>query len=1292
MTRCRFRLLVPLLAVVLAAGGGLAYAQGGATSTLSGTVLDASGAVVPGATITAKDNATGAVFTSVSGANGAFTIPAMPPGTYTVNVELLGFKTAILNDVMLNVAVTSTVKAVLELGEIAETVIVQAATEIVQTQATSVAATMTARQIANLPVAGRGAFDLIRFMPGVVTNTGDLRDGTINGLPQSTVNITLDGMNIQDNYAKSWDGMFTRVTPRIDAVEEVTVSTAASSADMGGQGAAQVRYITRSGTNRYQGSTYFYYRRTWMNTNTWWNLNRNVDPVTGAPTPTARTFYDYPGARFGGPIIKDKMFFFVNYEEVRSPGTRTDTRTIMSPMSEQGMFQYSGGTVDLMALAAKNGQVATIDPTVRQLLADVRSSTSKGVVTTALDPLVQSFAWQQPTKSNTKYPTVKLDYQVTSKHRVSFSVTQNLLMSNPDTTNSRQQIFPGFPHTGYQDSERYVWQVSARSVLTRSLVNEFRVGGTGGRTLFSPNTTAEMYNNDGFGDMNGYNIQWSAFKSITNPALGTGYSAREGLTKLIEDTMSWVRGKHSLTMGASFTRGDVWLQNKTLVPTIALGRVTGDPADGLFTTTNFPGASSTDLTNARNLYSVLTGRITSIASQARIAEDGKQYVLLGESMQLGRMWQMGFFLQDSWRLRSDLTLNAGLRHELALPFYARNNALSTATIADLFGRTGPGSNLVVGSTVSNTGNLFKPGVQDGQPTTYKMLEKGTNTFKTDKNNLAPSIGIAWTTGSDGDGFLRRLLGAKGDSVIRGGLNVAYQRGGMSDFTEVYGANPGIAIDVTRNQTNGNLGTLPVLLRSSSLSPPAYTTERVYPMAVPSASSNVVTFDPDIKTPWAMTGTIGIQRALTREMAVEVRYVHSDSHGGWTLGNTSGRLNYNERMVVENGFLAEFRKAQANLAANLAASGTASFAYTGAPGTSPLPIFLANLNGLGGANANDPSKYSGSGWRDSTLVQSMYAYNPNPQTAASTLEGNNTYRLNMLAAGLPFNFWKVNPDVGNAQVVTNGQNTRYDGVQLMLRRRFSQGLQFEANYTYGKAFQSDFYSFRKPYVEREQNGSNGIASMGNVRHTFAVNWVYELPFGQGRRFASEAGPVLNRIIGDWSFMGLARVASGQMLDFGNVRLFGMTADELRKSLEIRYTKDPNNQYRTLVWHLPQDIIDNTIKAYSVTATGYSAGAPTGRYLAPANSPGCLEEVSGYGDCGMNTLVITGPPIIRFDMTFSKRIAIVGRVGFEFQAQIFNVFNRVNFNPDNSVGDTLDSYQVTGSQDSARTAQLSFRINF
>ena len=222
MTRRHFR-AVGIPAVVLVAAlvfAASAFAQGGATSTIQGSVADSTGAVLPGADVQVKNVATGASFSAVSGGDGAFVVPAIPPGTYTVTVTLMGFKTAVLNDVIANVAQTAVVKATLEIGALEETVVVTGASEIVQTQATAVAATLSKAQIASLPVVGRGAFELVGYMPGISTTTGSLRDGTVNGLPQSAVNITLDGMNIQDNYAKSWDGMFTRVSPRLDAVEE----------------------------------------------------------------------------------------------------------------------------------------------------------------------------------------------------------------------------------------------------------------------------------------------------------------------------------------------------------------------------------------------------------------------------------------------------------------------------------------------------------------------------------------------------------------------------------------------------------------------------------------------------------------------------------------------------------------------------------------------------------------------------------------------------------------------------------------------------------------------------------------------------------------------------------------------------------------------------------------------------------------------------------------------------------------------------------------------------------------
>jgi hypothetical protein len=1294
------------LLILLAATPSPGFAQGTVTTTLSGTVLDSSGAVVPGATIVAKNNATATTRSTVSDGNGLFTIPALEPGDYTVTVSMKGFRTAELAGVRLNANVPATVRPVLEPGAVTETVTVEAAGDVIQTTKTSVATTISQQQITSLPLPGRGAFDLVSFMPGVTTANGSTRGAMVNGLPAATVNITLDGMNIQDNYAKTWDGMFTRVSPRLDAVEEVTISTAGNTANIAGQGGVQVKFVTRSGTNEYHGSAYYYLQRDWTNTNTWLNKFYNVD-TQGRPAPRPRVANYQPGGRLGGPVRiphlfdgRDKLFFFVNYEWVSSPGTNTQNQTIMTPLSQQGIFHYAGGPdVDLMALAARNGQVATIDPTVARLLADVRQSTTKtGNVNSNTDLLTQTFSWQQPTKSNTKFPTVRVDYNITSRHKLTGSITQNHLISDPDTTNGMQPRFPGFPVRGKQDSVRYTGQGSWQWMVTNTMVNEFRFGKTGGATKFYPDLTADMFAGTGYGGQNGYAINWSAFRSLTNPYNNSANSAREGKTMVFEDNLNWQKGSHSLSMGVSYTKAQVWLYNQQKVPTVTLGMATGDPADAMFNSANFPGASSTDLTNARNLYAVLTGRVTAIGRNARIQPDGKTYQILGESNQYGTLPQWGSFIADTWRVTPNLTINAGLRYDVQRPFYADNNSYSMATLEDLYGITGLGSDFEPGSVVNHLGNLFKPGTLQGSPTTYKMLKKGVSAYNTDWGNLGPSLGAAWNVGADG-GFLHALLGGPGDSVLRGGINLAYQRGGMSDFTGPLGANPGVAIDVTRNLANGNLGTLPVLLSSSDLGPPSNVNlTRSYPMAVPTASSSVYVFDPNIKTPSALTYSLGWQRKVSKNMSVEARFVHTASYNQWTGGQQLSYMDYNEVNILDNGFFNEFKLAQANLQANIAAGKGNTFAYTGVSGTSPLPIMLAYLNGS--TAASDPKSYTGSGWTNTTMVQSMYPLNPNPYTPATTIWGNSTYRANGLKAGYPANFWVVNPDVNHAYLVTNAPKTTYNGVQLSFNRRFSQGLLFQLNYTYGKGWMDQFYSFHKPYVKTEMNYTNvytnqGGNATGNVRHVFVGNWVYDFPFGRGKRFASGANGLLDRIIGGWSLQGVARLQSGRMLDFGNVRLVGMTAQELMDSFQLRKTTDPNNPFRTLVFMLPDDIIQNTYKAFSVNANGYTQGAPTGRYIAPANSPACMETVNGFGDCGVRSLIVTGPRVVRIDSNLVKQIRVTEKVVLEGQAQVFNVFNNVNLNPVNYVGATLSSYQVTSAvsnADQSRTMQLAFRISF
>jgi carboxypeptidase family protein/TonB-dependent receptor-like protein len=316
------RLLLAVLSCTTAAALSTtsAYAQGGgATTSLSGTVSDTTGALIPGANVAVKNNATATEYQAVTNESGFFTVPALDPGSYTVTVTLMGFKTAVLNDVRVNAATPATIKVALEVGGVEETVVVSGGTEIIQTQTAAVATTIDANQILKVPTGSRSALEFITTLPGVNTPGGS-RQSTINGLPQSTINITIDGMSAQDNYLKTTDGFFARVSPRLDAVEEVTVSTAAQNANATGQGAVQIQFVTRSGTNQFSGSSYLYFQHWKLDSNSWFN-NRDLPPGPNGKAPKSEDVLYQPGTRAGGPIVipglfngRDKAFFFVNYE------------------------------------------------------------------------------------------------------------------------------------------------------------------------------------------------------------------------------------------------------------------------------------------------------------------------------------------------------------------------------------------------------------------------------------------------------------------------------------------------------------------------------------------------------------------------------------------------------------------------------------------------------------------------------------------------------------------------------------------------------------------------------------------------------------------------------------------------------------------------------------------------------------------------------------------------------------------------------------------------------------------
>ncbi len=1290
--------LLGLLALLLVCSVSL-FAQTTTTAPMSGTVSDPTGAVIGNAVVTVKNNATGTEFKTTTNSGGAYVVPALGVGVYTVTIEANGFKKAVVQDVTMQAATPATVNVTLEVGATSESVVVQGGGEVLQTQSANVSTTLTGRQITETPLTSRDALDLVLLLPG--TNTpGRPRTSTINGLPKGSLNITLDGVNVQDNILKSSDGFFTYVRPRLDAVDEVTVSTATPGAESAGEGAVQVKFVTRSGSNEFHGSLYEYHRNPVLNANYWFN-NRDIrpDPRTGK-APRDRVLINQFGGRLGGPIRfpklfdgRDKAFFFVNYEEFRIPEAASRQRTILSEPARNGIFRYNtaGGVreVNLYTLAAANSQTATPDPTIAKLLQDIRDSTRvRGGITALTDPNLELYSFQNTGNQTRYFPTVRFDFNLTSKHKLENVWNYQKFTGTVDFLNGTDPVFPNFPNQGFQGSNRFSNTTALRSTLTPTLVNEARFGLTGGTVLFFPNVNRGQFTGS-LANQDGFNIGIGT-AGINSATVSTTPSRRNAPVRQFSDTVTWTKGAHSMNFGGTFTNINFWSWSQQQVPNITIGLDATDPAVALFTAANFPGAAAADLTRAGNIYATLTGRVTAINANAIRSEENGQYTYLGARVERGNQKEFGLFAQDNWRVNQTLTLTGGLRWEVQLPFVARNDLYSQTTFNELFGISGPG-------------NLFKPGTTTGKATEYTAFNASTNAYNTSYANFAPSLGFAWSPNGS-KGFLRKLVGEGGQTVIRGGYSIAYNREGLNVFTSIYGANPGIAFAANRNLALGNLGTLPVLFRDKSrLGPPTFPTSPNFPTQF-QITDSANAFNPNLKLGYVQSWTFGIQRELDKDTVIEFRYVGNRGVKLWQ------QYNLNEVNVVENGFLNEFKLAQANLAANIAAGRGANFRYAGpGTGTSPLPLMLAFISGTPAAQAGDAARYASANFANATLVNALAVNAPSWGTFTNNFINTAGFRNNGIAAGLPANFFLLNPGkLGGAFTVENNGRTWYDSLQIELRRRLSKGLLVQGNYTLAKAFTNAFASssvvFGQPSTLRDLSLSKAISPF-NVTHAFKVNWVYELPFGKNKLFGGGAGAVMDRVIGGWEFHGATRLQSGTPFNFGNVQLVGLTRNELQDLVKMRF--DDANR---IAYFLPQDIIDNTIRAFNVSATsanGFSAqGAPTGRYIAPASRANCIEAFTGQ--CGSTNLVLYGPRFDRYDMSIVKKTRITETVNFEFRAEFLNAFNHTNFivgNPANDVnviggfgaqtfGQVTQAYRdlSTTNDPGGRLIQFVARINF
>jgi hypothetical protein len=1222
--------------------------------SITGTVADSTGAAITGATVVARHATTGAERQTFTNLQGAFTIAPLEPGEYTVTVTRLGYQPFEAAKVVVAAGATAAVTAVLEIKPIPPPDM-------------GMPQLLNADTLNQLPLPVRNAMDSVRFLAGV--NSFDVnRASTINGLPGAFTTVTFDGISNNETYDKSRGGLRAGVTGRLDALDAVAVSLVLPPVDTAG--ASMIAMRTRSGSDRFAGSGYQALRLSGLSGNDWFSEN--------AGQPEADGGLSQLGVRQGGPMrfLGDRQaYFFFNYETLRRSGTVARSRTVLNPATQSGVFRYqvsSGGAiqvreVNVLTLPGAAGFGNTLDPTVAQVLDAIRTGTQatqqngeavNGRLSQTADPNVLLYRWQSPVDDVEHQPVFRVDTNLTARHRLGFSYTFESVTRDADVVGGRDLAFPGLANAGTYESRRPLFGASLRSSVTDNVINDFTIGARWDTVEFGTPATAGPESFTGAG---GYAL-----------ALGLGLSDPDGTNALIgrtssawtlENTVSWQRGRHGLSIGGSALFNHSAVTERQVVPGITFGVDAADPALALFTAANFPGASPEQREAAASLFGLLTGRVTGIGSYATLNRGTNAYELLGERYLAGRQNELAVYAQDQFRVSSRVTLTAGVRWTLQKPFRSASGTMAAPRYADVCGISG-----VTGDVC----RFYQTGSTEGDVPMFHPFGTDARLWDLDWNNFAPMAGFAWRPSAE-DGFWRNVFGDPEAATIRLGYSEAFGRDGMGLYLDQLGLNAGSRLNVGRSAAYGNLipagQTYPLLLRETNrLGPVDFPATGAFPIeARPGALDDIGSFVPNISTSHASTITASLLRPVSPDMTVEIRWVNTRARSVW------GIEDYNEIDIFQSRFFDEFRLAMVNLERNVAAGRGATFAYFGpGTGTSPLPTYLGYLTGQTSGAAGDPARYTGPDWTNPLLVRRLALNSPDPYGAAADLHGDGIRRANALAAGLPQNYFVLNPDVGRAWMYDSKRSIWHDAIQLEVHRRLSRGLQLNANYQYAWAMASTFVSQRFGYV---------TDPLPVLRHSIKAQGLWMAPYGL-------------------AVSGVARLQS-RTVDFGNVRLVGMTSAQLSNEYGFRVIDDPLNPGQQIVTVLPEDIILNTRRAFSVdpaSPTGYSAlGAPEGRYLAPANGPTCIQIK--IGDCAPRTLIVQAPWFSRIDLSVAKAFQLGSRVSAELRLDLLNVFNAANYTPVANPGSSPTIFQVTSGysdlntyDSGARIGQLVWRIKW
>ena len=1218
------------------------FGQGAVDGRIVGVVHDPTGAVIPNAMVTVTSDATGAKFNLKTGGDGGFLVPNLNSGTYTVEIEAAGFTKGIYQQVKVDAGKEYSLTAVLKVGNASQVIEVRAGQEQVNTTNSELSHSITSSQIMNLPLNGRDVIGLVSTQPGVAAGAGSSRVATsINGTRPSWSQVTLDGINIQDLFIRTNALDYIPFRPSTDQVDEFTVNTAnqGASATLGANG---VYMVTKSGSNGFHGGVYEYNRNSALASNPW--FNNHTTPITPIPFLNRNEF----GGKLGGPIVKNKLFFYGHYEGLRTRSSGQTNRVV--PLNDdytQGWFRYTGATdkavhrVNVITGAGLNSSPATaltIDPKIQSLfLSKVEPASSVNNTNTGDGLNTAGHLFNEASNLDRNTWGGKVDYEMSARHHFDFSLThvhETTLRNDLDPVNVTPRVL--------NDSSPKLFVGSWRWTMTDRIVNNVRIGANLVNAPFAvtqPNQNGFIWDQGTRG-----NKGTVGGIALSSPDITFMPQGRNPAVHQYTDDVTWVKGAHAITFGGSLQNQNIYTYNDAgLLPTIVTGFSTAAPASVQLSTAMFPGGISSTAA-ANGLRAFLGGVISSDSQTFNVSSKTSGFVPNQTSARNLNLKDLSFYGQDKWRILSNLTLNYGVKWEYLSPYNEVNG-------------------LQVGPIYSDPSNpvatLMDPNGQVG------FLKHAWNS---QKYNFAPTVGIAW------DPF------KNGKTSVRAGYTMTYVNDDQYRFAgNAADGNAGLQSTVNGQQTLSGVTSSALYYPNSfgsipAIPAPTFKMPRTYADQLALSTTNVVwALNPNVVTPKVHEINFSIEREVSPNMSFAVRYVGvlgRDLLFGVDLNQTNAGTN--------QAFLADFTRARSNgYLSQTAGKGWVAAYNPAVVGSQPLTI-------LGGTTLGP----NGGLLTNSTVIADLQT------NAAATLA--DLYVANRSLFPNAPSMFLPNPGIYAVDYGKNGGFTSFHSLQVEFNRRLARGLQFQTNYTWGKLLTNSptgdsgqtrfdpFLDNARPYLQK-------APADYDVRHNFHANLIYDLPFGKGKMFLGGANGVLDRIVGGWQLSSIFILESGSPFSITgqrgtfNRRTGYMTATSSLTQSQIKKLMGTFMAPNGNVYFIDPRVTDPTNQNRAVPVDTLSQAVSTSFNQVFTNAtPGNI------GNLGL--LAFTGPAYTNIDAGLAKNTKITEKVNFQIRIDAFNLPNHPTFYLlDQDINSTTFG-RMTNTLTSARRIQIGARLDF